>query len=98
MTIADVASLITACAAGGAAMASIWSVYSTIVNGRRIHDVKTSVSDVKASVQEVHVSVNSRLTDLLEATRSSAHAAGAAEARATDKIKDALIGSTLPKS
>ncbi len=36
-------------------------------------------------IQEVHLSINSRMTQLLEETRSAAHAAGAIQQRQEDK-------------
>jgi hypothetical protein len=38
-----------------------------------------NIAEVKQAVVEVHLSINSRLTELVEATRSSARAEGLAE-------------------
>ncbi len=39
----------------------------------------------RSKLQELHVSLNSRLTELLEVSEKAAHAAGKAEAEATER-------------
>lgn len=44
-----------------------------------------ALHQVKAAVTEVHVATDGRITELLDLTRSAAHAAGVAEGRAERK-------------
>ncbi len=48
-----------------------------------------------AKIQTVHLMMNSQLTELLRVNRAEAHSAGAAEARAADKLATAGAAATL---
>jgi hypothetical protein len=64
--------VITAVAACVAALAGVLGAVRSFFNGR--------------GIQEMHLSMNSRLTQLLEATRAQAHSEGRAEGVAAEKI------------
>jgi len=97
-----VAAIVALCAVAAAAVVAIVALHIDAVPGENmelIHVVlgvivpaitallALALHQVKAAVTEVHVATDGRITELLDVTRSAAHAAGVVEGRAERKAE-----------
>jgi len=83
----DFPALLTGLAAVLAAVASLVAAFSA----QRAHQQS---QENAARIQEVHLTINSRLDQLVNETRSAAHAAGVEEGRSNPSLRPSLPGST----